>query len=239
MLLKKIALSMLLLSGLLAAPRDNADAAAVQKELIWSQSDGLRYEIYASSLKSGAWTNPVKVTDDNANNLHPALAVAPDGTGWAFWSAVNPDGISIKYAVAKDGKWSDPAAVEMEDLSSAITPSALVDKSGVVWLVWAGNDGGQDEIYCSRYVSSAWQKPERVNTANEVPDIKPAIALNTAGQIEVKWEGVRNGKYVPLLSTYAEGHWSSEQQVEKQQEEVRPELPEFVPADSKYSLKTF
>jgi hypothetical protein len=237
MLLKKIALP-LLLSGLLAAPCDNARAAA-QKELIWSQSDGLRYEIYASSLKNGAWTEPAKVTDDNANNLHPALAVASDGSSWAFWSAVNPDGISIKYAVAKDGKWSAPAAVEMEDLSSAITPSALVDKSGVVWLAWAGNDGGQDEIYCSRYVSSAWQKPERVNTANEVPDIKPAIAVNAAGQIEVRWEGVRGGKYVPLLSTYAEGRWSPEQQVEKQEEGVRPDLPEFVPADSKYSLKTF
>lgn len=225
------------LSALLAVPCQGAENT-VQKDIVWSQSDGLRQEIYASAYQAGAWTEPVKITEDNANNLHPALAVAPDGSRWAFWSAVNPDGISIAYAIGKDGKWSEPSKLELEDLSSAITPSVLIDKSGTVWLVWAGNDGGQDEIYCSRYnESSSWQKPELVNKANTVPDIKPKIGLNEQGVIEVRWEGVRNGKYVLLLSSYTGGHWSPEQQVEqqKQAEETKPELPAFIPENSQYS----
>lgn len=237
MLSKRAVLGMLTLSALLTAPCQGAENT-VQKDIIWSQSDGLRQEIYSSSYQAGAWTEPVKITEDNANNLHPTLAVAPDGSRWAFWSAVNPDGISIEYAIGKNGKWSEPIKLELENLNSAITPSVLIDKSGIVWLVWAGNDGGQDEIYCRRYTESAWQKPELVNKANTVPDIKPKIVLNEQGVIEVRWEGVRNGKYVPLLSSYTGGHWSPEQQVEqKQAEETKPELPAFIPKDSQYSLQ--
>ncbi|WP_417913518.1 TolB family protein [Candidatus Electronema sp. JM] len=217
---------------------------AVRKELAWSQSDGLRDEIYASSFRNGAWSDPVKLTDDNANKLHPALAVGPDGSRWVFWSAVAPDSISIGYTMAaKDGAWSQPSVMDTKG-SSAITPSALIDSSGTLWLVWAGNDGGQDEIYCRRWVGSAWQEPELVNKANEVPDIKPIISQNAQGQIEVRWQGFRSGKYVPLVAVYAKDHWSAEQQTEAvdnaaQVQKERQELPEFVPAASQYSLKTF
>ncbi|MCW5198315.1 hypothetical protein VU07_00385 [Desulfobulbus sp. F4] len=231
---KNNALRLLILSALFAGP-----CQAAQQELVWSQSDGLREEIYASSYKNETWSEPVKITDDNANNLHPALAVAPDGRKWTFWSAVNPDGISIEYAVSgNDGRWSEPVKMEMDDLSSAIAPSVLIDKSGTVWVVWAGNNGAQDEIYWSRCANGVWQKPQMINAANQVPDIRPEFLLNEQGQIEVSWEGFRDGKYAHLASVYTEGRWSSEQKIEKKQEEPEsePELPAFVPKGSQYVL---
>jgi hypothetical protein len=233
------------LAVLLAA----APSAAGQQrmELVWSQSDGLRKEIYASSCKNGAWSEPVKITNSNANKLHPVLELAPDGRRWAFWSAVDLNGISIEYATAaQDSAWSEPKQMELNQ-NSAITPSVLIEDSGAVWLVWAGNSGSQDEIYFSRYVNSAWEEPAAVHPANQVPDIKPEISRNSSGQIEVRWLGVRDGRYKLLASTYSSaGGWSAEQEIAEdrkkeedtlKEEEVKSGLPDFLPQDSQYSLK--
>lgn len=226
-----------LLVALLAGP-----CQGQEQEIVWSQTDGLRDEIYYSMTEEGEWEPPEKLTDNNSNNLHPAFAAAPNGSRWVFWSAVQHDGISIEYLVGQDGEWSAPRTINMEEISSAIAPSVLIDKANTVWLVWAGNDGrGQDEIYWSRYraAEAKWQKPQRINTANQVPDIRPEISLNEQGQMEVRWQGFRAGAYKKLISLWSGAAWSPEQeekQEEKQEEEEKPVLPEFVPQGSQYVL---
>ncbi|MCW5214672.1 hypothetical protein VU13_05145 [Desulfobulbus sp. US5] len=132
-------------------------AAAVQQDVVWSQSDGLRYEIFTSTQKDGEWTTPVKITDNNANNLHPVLEIGSDGIKWLFWSAVRPSGISVQYAMMQNNGWSEPQTLPIEQ-HSAITPAALADTKGRVWLVWAGNDGGNDDIYFSHYQEKALER---------------------------------------------------------------------------------
>lgn len=209
-------------------------------ELVWSQSDGLRYEIYSSSYRETTWSAPEKITDNNANNLHPVIDVAPDGTKWLFWSSVRPDGISIESSIFRENEWSDPVKLLFEQ-SSAIAPSVLIEKSGVVWLVWAGNIGGNDEIYYSRYMKMSWQKPKVLNAANDVPDIKPLIAHNEQGEIEVVWQGFRDGRYKHLSATYTSTGWTAEQETEEEEqvslEDSGVRLPSFIPKNASYFLK--
>ena len=193
-----------------------------RQTLAWSQSDGLRFEIFSSSYKEKNWSTPVKITDNNANNLHPAIDIAANGTRWLFWSAVRPDGISIEYAVSQDDEWSEPTKMALEQ-NSAITPSVLIDKKNVVWLVWAGNDGGNDEIFYSRFVKQAWQDPKVVNTVNDLPDIKPVIGYNEQGILEVTWLGFRDGQYKKLFAIYGAKGWSTEQVVVKEEEIISEE----------------
>ncbi|WP_417913207.1 hypothetical protein [Candidatus Electronema sp. TJ] len=232
---KNIVLGLLASSILSAVPSQGAEL-----ELVWSQSDGLRYEIYHSTRNEGVWEPPEKLTDNNANNLHPAFVITPDGNRWIFWSAVNPDGIAIEYTTGKDGRWAEPVKLEMEEGSTAIAPSALAAQDGSVWLVWSGSSGGgQDEIYWSRYAASGWQKPKMVNMANQVPDIKPELALNAQKQMEVRWQGFRDGQYKMLISAYAGSGWLPEQEMpeeKKPEEKEKPELPDFVPASSQHVL---
>ncbi|MCI5144584.1 MAG: hypothetical protein D3923_03440 [Candidatus Electrothrix sp. AR3] len=195
-----------------------------RKELAWSQSDGLRHEIYYSSYKQGVWETPVMLTDNNANNLHPVLAVAPNGDRWIFWSAVRPDGISIEYVVQRNDTWSEPLKMELKH-RWAITPSIAIDKNASLWLVWAGNDGGRDEIYYSHRTNSGWEDAKILNKIKNVPDIKPEIIINAQGEIKVQWLGFRDRSYKLLGATYtaAEG-WSAEQEVpEQEQEELEKE----------------
>jgi len=235
MLWKKTALRTGLLAVLLAA----IPCHAAEQEIVWSQNDGLRYEIYHSATEEGEWELPEKLTDNNANNMHPAFVIAPDSSRWVFWSAVRPDGISIQYLVGKGGEWSEPMTMNMEGLSSAIAPSVLIDSHGTIWMVWAGNDGSnQDEIYWSRYKGSAWQKPQMVNAANQVPDIRPEISRNKQGKLEVRWQGFRGNTYKDLVSVWDGTAWSAEQefQKEKEPEKEAPVLPKFVPQGSQYVL---
>lgn len=226
-------------TGLLAVLLAAAPCWAAEQEIVWSQTDGLRQEIYHSATAAGEWEQPEKLTDNNANNLHPAFVIAPDSNRWIFWSAVRPDGISIQYLVGKDGDWSEPMTMEMEGLSSAIAPSVLLDQQGTIWMVWAGNDGSsQDEIYWSRHKGSTWQKPQMLNAANQVPDIRPTISRNENGQLEVRWQGFRDGKYKDLVSVWDGTAWSAEQEFKKEEEPEKevPVLPEFVPQGSQYVL---
>ena len=235
MLWKNTALRTGLFSVLLVA----APCMATEQEIVWSQTDGLRYELYHSATAAGEWEQPEKLTDNNANNLHPAFVIAPDGTRWIFWSAVQPDGISIQYLVGKEGDWSEPITMEMEGINSAIAPSVLLDQKGTIWMVWAGNDGSsQDEIYWSRHKGSTWQKPQLLNTANQVPDIRPEISRNEIGKLEVRWQGFRDGTYKDLISIWDGAAWSAEQTFEKEKEPEKqaPVLPEFVPQGSQYVL---
>ncbi len=235
-----------LLVFLLAVVPSQASAGQ-GKDLVWSQSDGLRHEIYYSSFQD-AWDAPQKLTDNNANNLHPVLDRTPDGTRWVFWSAVRPNGISIEYALGKDGTWSLPIKMNL-DHDSAITPSVLIDPQGTVWLAWAGNDGGQDEIYFSRWKDEAWQDAALLNIPNEVPDIKPELTWNEQGQITAIWYGFRDGGYTFLQSIFIDGAWSPEQVLVLEEEEAQDEeeilrahqieLPSFVTPESQYQLKFF
>jgi hypothetical protein len=215
-----------------------------KQELVWAASDGLRHEIYSSSCANREWTEPVKITDNNADNLHPVIDIAADGTKWLFWSAVRPDGISIEYAVNRQGEWGDPEKLPMEQ-HSAIAPSILLEAGGTVWLVWAGNDGGNDEIFFSRYLKGSWTEPALVHAANEVPDVKPEIGFNEEGAVEVSWLGFRDNQYKALFVTHSEDKgWSAEQEKVIEDEDADKEepivvLPAFVPDNSQSFLKLY
>ena len=227
----------LLFALVVASPCQAAETVPL-KELVWSQSDGLRKEIYHSAQSAAGWSLPQQLTDSNANKLHPAFVITPDKSRWIFWSAVNPDGIGIKYLTGKEGTWTQPSKLETSQ-ASAITPTALVGPDQTLWLVWAGNDGGQDDIYWSRYINAAWQPPRQVNSANQTPDVKPELLLNKQGQLEVRWQGFRNGKYTKLVAVYTDQAWSAEQELvleEEEELEEPDELPDFLPADSQYVL---
>ncbi len=226
----------LLLTLLLVAPSVRAAENAPLEELVWSQSDGLRQEIYHSARTAEGWSLPEQLTNNNANNLHPAFVIAPDGSRWIFWSAVNPDGIGIEYIVRREGRWTEPVKLESGH-GTAITPAVLIGPDQALWLVWAGNDGGQDEIYWSRFVNGTWQPTKQVNVANQVPDVKPEIVLNQQGQAEVRWQGFRDGKYKRLAAVWNGQSWSPEQEFEEEEQAIeQEELPDFLPAGSQHVL---
>ncbi len=241
---------LVLLSGVFCS---RASAGGVDAEVVWAQSDGLRYELYKAAHRDGSWSSPEKLTDDNADNLHPCIDTGPDGKKWLVWTAMEQGGYEIRYTfTSADGQWHEPMRFP-SPLPSNIAPSLIVDNANVPWLVWSGNDGlHNDEIFFSRYVDGKWQKPALVNKANNVPDILPFISQTCDGGYEVTWQGYRSGQYVTLSSRWQGDHWGEEHPVSgkrpddqvceerlKQKMGPKVELPSFVPGNRQSFLRVY
>jgi len=233
-------------NGLAAGKANDVDA-----EVVWAASDGLRYELFDAVHKAGKWSEAVKITDDNADNLHPCIDTAPDGRKWLVWTAIEQGGYEIRYSYTAEGEWRTPARLP-SPLKSNIAPALVVDENNVPWVVWAGNDGlHNDEIYFSRFVHGKWQQPALVNRPNNVPDILPMITKLDRGKFQVTWQGYRGNRYVQLVSTWNGREWGPEQLLETVQDAEKSgtakmkssgreiELPDFVPDNRQVFVRTY
>jgi hypothetical protein len=182
-----------------------------QGDIVWSQTDGARNQIYFTTFLSekNIWSTPVKVTDDEYRNGHPTIDAGTDGSKLLAWVAGSGANYKIHYSIGTEGAWSKSAVIP-SSLKVNLAPSVMIDGSGVKWIAWSGNDGGQDEIYYSRFIGNNWTAPALVNAPNEVPDILPEIALNDNNIPQVTWVGHRKGVYVKLMSTWGGESWSAE-----------------------------
>jgi hypothetical protein len=202
---------------------DAGTAIKIDKgDIVWSESAGAQNQIFFSSFSTekNTWTAPLKVTDDEFRNGHPAIDAGSDGKKCLVWVAGSDTNYMIHYSVQANNTWSKPATIA-STMKVNLSPSVMIDNSGQSWVVWAGNDGGQDEIYYSRFVGGKWTAPIRVNAENDVPDILPEISLSEDKIPKVTWFGYRNGAYVKLQSTWDGKTWTPETSVQQSSEETR------------------
>ena len=231
-----------------ASPPQEKPVTTVNRDMVWSAYDGLRREIYFSSQeKGGRWTEPVQLTNSNADNILPCIVAIPGGKKFVVWTAAEQADLSVRYAIFDGKTWSEAKAIPGLPESTTM-PFVAVDNAGAVWLVCAGNDGaGQDDIYCIRLHNDAWGKAFRVNAENNVPDVNPFIEIGQDGTIQVTWEGFRNNGYTLLSTRWLGDRWAEEQvlsqtdteklqQNRKQAEEET--LPDFVEDRSMLFIRT-
>ena len=209
-----------------AAPEGNDR----KMELIWAESDGVRHEIFTSSYQSGAWSEPVMITDDNADNVNPSIDVDSKGRKWAAWSAVEDGEVEIRYSVYADGTWKE-ATKFPSDLSSNTKPTIIVDDADSPWIAWSGNNGDLDDIYYSRFVDGEWTDGKRLHPANEVPDIFPSLDTDSNGLPTVIWDSYVDPSYLKFQSTWDGNEWSEPVVVSEEttrEEQLDIALPEFI-----------
>ncbi len=232
--MKKIGVSpifFLFFSGLLCQPPDvlagYESAETVVKvdkgDVVWSSGDADGQQVYFSTYKGGAWSEPVKVTNDAFRNGHPVIDAGKGGERMLVWTTALGGDYTVRFAVGKGDTWTEPASIPYQ-LKENLAPSVVFDNAGVAWVAWSANDGGQDEIYFSRYAEESWSIPMRINSGNEVPDILPVISLNAKGIPQVTWQGYRHDDYVQLLSTWNGESWSEEIELEVVEEETTTEM---------------
>ncbi len=212
-------------------------------EMIWSESDGLRHEIFTSSYRSGAWNEPVKITDDNASNLHPAVDVDSHGKRWAVWTAMEGATVEIRYAVYSDGEWGEVQTLP-SSFSSSIKPSIIVDDTDTPWVVWTGNNGDDDDIYVTRFMNGEWTEEQRVHEDNDVPDILPSIDVDDQNRPVVRWSRFQDGGYVQVQSVWQDNNWSEPVIVEETESKTKEKdrqvvIPQFVNDSRQIFLRAF
>jgi len=211
-------------------------------EVVWAESDGIRHEIYSSSFLQGAWTEPQKITDDNADNIHPTIDVGPDGRKWVAWTAIELSGFEIRFSVYEKGAWREAQNIT-DDFSSALKPSIIVDKKNIPLVVFSANNGDNDEIYYARYQNGEWSKAKRVHSENEVPDILPFLDTDADGNPILTWQSYTGDGYGTLQSIWEEEKgWSTPVEIEPADVDAEGTviaLPEFIKDTPQVFLRVY
>lgn len=250
--LLKIRFKALLLGVGLLVPTITAVAHAQEnsspKEIdaVWTQSDGIRPEIFYSQNVSGVWSEPVMVTDDYYDNMYPVIDQDSKGKKWLFWTAYDNQLMDIRYTTGQDGEWADSMSLTT-GMQRNIAPSVIIDKSDVVRLVWSANSDGAGDIFYATNKDGLWSDPVLVNEPNATADVLPIVELNEDDQPVVTWKGMSDGKMVDLVRSWDGERWSevtvvTEEQSRKQDDESDSEmieLAEFMPKSGMVFLRVY
>ena len=207
-------------------------------DMVWVDSNEARHDIRFSTWNGAQWSDPMRVTNDAVDNLAPCIDTGADGKKHLVWMAVDATGHRVKHAVFDGSKWSEPEVIPTLPAVSG-APFVVADDNGVVWVVFAGNDGEDDDVYCTRLINGTWTVYQQVNVDNESPDIHPFIEITTDKKVVVTWQGYRDTGYVTLQSLWQGGKWQAETVVNEeaagtaaiaggQAEEAGLPLPDFV-----------
>jgi hypothetical protein len=163
---------------------------------IWSQSDGLRYNIRASRYTAGiGWGTPELVEhEDGGDALYPQIAFDSDGNALAAWEQYDlPHGVSgatgsiwSNRYVSGQG-WGVPEPIETLANHAAL-PRIAMDPSGnamAVW--WQENAVGVRQPWANRYsVGLGWGTAELLGPANGMA-YATDVAIDPNGNAMAIW----------------------------------------------------
>ncbi len=175
----------LLISALISTTSSYAKSA----EAVWVETgDDINSLIYAK-LVGDEWLTPSVIHTSEYPLSRPSMATLPDGGKMLIWSeqqSLRSVLMSMRKVLGADG-WQSPqlfSAFGVENTGASL----LVDLNGELWVFWASNNDGLDDIYYVKEGIDAWSEPQRVNAVNEVPDHLPtAINLQT-GDVQLSWQ---------------------------------------------------
>ncbi len=214
-------------------------------QLVWVESAAKNHQIFIADLRGEDWSEPYAVYQSENELASPVLATDLSGGKWLVWSERSRKKLVLmsQHRPVNSSTW-EPARI-VSDLGYENTgPAVAVDLVGQLWLVWAANPGGMDDVYFSvREPGSSWTEPARLNEKNEVPDIRPAIELLKDGDVQVSWQtfDFNLGGYTVALKQFALDSLVKTRYKTPLDpaSDLRPEdvaLPNFVPGHTVVSL---
>jgi hypothetical protein len=149
-------------------------------------------EVPAPAVGAGSSADPVLLGGDRSVS------------GAAWLEGTRAERFAIRYARWEDDHFAAPVTISPPGPGSQLALSGTTLADGRVLLVWAGFDGGDDEIWASVSNGGGWSLPTRVALDNQVPDITPAVAPTSPGALVV-WSRFDGSEY-RLAGSVFDGH---------------------------------
>jgi len=171
----------------------------------WSAPDGPEVNIFYSVLYNDHWSKPLQLTIEGSN-VTPAISVDSNGTIWIIWVDFVDENSFLKYAIIRDDE-----IVQDRVLSSALeksfSPCIIIDRLNIPWIVWAGLNGTDEDIFYSRWLGASWSLPKQVNSDNTIPDITPTIGLGSDGRPWISWLSANGDTYDTITVYWSNSSW--------------------------------
>jgi len=188
---------------------DNDDVTAV-----WSQHDGIRYNLYSSRHVAGNWElSPVLLdTEDlghasspkiiqNGNRLL-VLWLQSDGTRqnlWAKWYSAG---------------WAASNKVDTEDLGDVSVPDAVIDNAGNAMVIWRQYDGMRWNLWSARYAGATWGMVAMLESEDLGDVTFSQTVVESGGNVMVAWTQFNGSVSNVWARRFSAGAWGAEIKVE-------------------------
>jgi hypothetical protein len=146
------------------------------------------YEIYykTSNDNGETWSKNIQLTNNNVDDLCPAIIQLTNGTIMVFWQTYISESFNIVYKTTTDGvSWSDTKQLTIDPADDK-TPAATQTKDGKIWVAWASNRYADYEILYKIYDGVTWSVDLRL-TENTNSDLQPAILQTADEEIMIFW----------------------------------------------------
>ena len=150
--------------------------------------------------QNSAWSKPIKVTSTHYEISSPVLETGPDRSLHALWSQTEDTNSqlglttveekSIYYAGWDGENWSQPTVVLRSPTGDAVNPSAVVDPSGRMFVVWSEGEPG--EIFFSwanadrASYQSEWTAPKSIPLVRSIGST-PEVTIDVNGGLVVTY----------------------------------------------------
>lgn len=188
-------------------PVEESGGGSSSSVWVWADKTDNQHAIFLSRSQDDSWNDVEKISDNEAVNVVPAVTKITDKDLLVVWSAFKNGQSQLLFKFQDEGKWGEET-VYYTGLASNTAPSVAVDKEGKAWLVWAGFNGLNDEIYYATWDGSGFDTPTPI-TNNSVPDILPVIGLDSdTGMPWIQWQQYTPSGYAAYQSFWDDEEWS-------------------------------
>ena len=177
-------------------------------QLVWSADYGQGDQVFYSSYEKNTWTTPVQLSDSTEMVFHSAISSGDDGKIWAVWTRQDKKKSFLEFTVYNSSKWTKPSKIDTGmDSNKAVT--IIVDKNNIAWIAWTGIEKMYSDVFWSRWNGQGWDLPVKIHADNNVPDIKPTLALSDSGQVFLSWKTFANGQYETMTKMWDGQEWQT------------------------------
>jgi len=182
----------------------------------WNAGRDVRANIWASHYDGSSWSTPEEPAFSVPWDFHPSMVTDNSGNVWIFWQSYRVSDYGIDgwdiYAVYHNGSsWSSPIQVTTADQYD-VEPSAALDSSGNVWVVWRAERKQDSDIMYSYYNGSSWTTPAYVSSLMD-EERDPVITVDKYGKPWVFWYAKKAGNWDIYGKYYTGSTWSPEKRV--------------------------
>lgn len=171
--------------------------------------DETDYEIYykTSNDNGATWSNRFQLTntDNTIDDLRPSIVQLMNGTIMVVRQSTTQPGApesfsDIFYSVTSDGiSWISSNITA--DPGSDKTPSIMQAEDGRIWVAWASDRTGNDEIFCKNYDGLSWSNATMVTNSTMI-DVCPSLLQTIDGTIWLFWQSTQDKPTLPPGDIY-------------------------------------
>ncbi len=170
----------------LANQNSDSDQPLKKATIVWGQELSSSLELFYTTFSNGAWSKPKQLTFSGTLNYTPTLITDNYNNTWVVWSSLEHSGIQLNYAILNGNIVIQQPKRIITRLKSNVGPFIAIHKN-VPTLVWAGNNGDNDDIYLSKFKGNKWITPQRIHPTNSTPDYLPRLIIDENDTISVEW----------------------------------------------------